>query len=209
MRAQGQRLDSLYVPLSGTFEVRVEGVLATTIAPYTLIGEACLLDALAIADGTAKEGTLAPAARATVVAAPGAKWARWSHDTFVELQQGEGEGEFKAALQTAIARTLSAKLGAARREQQLDPDVVGSGGEGASDGARDPSSSAQAEVRALLQRSAMQDERIASLNRQLAESERQRKDFAGVVTLSIVSLLGALGFASASSLWAEGLEMFA
>ena len=55
------------------------------------------------------------AARATIVALPGSKYVRWSQRTFYELQQEE-DGQFAAAVQLMIARTLSRKLGEARQQ---------------------------------------------------------------------------------------------
>merc|ERR1740115_287703 len=73
-------------------------------------GEASLLENL-----QSPGGSLQQAARATIVALPGSKYVRWSQRTFFELQQEE-DGQFAAAVQLMIARTLSIKLGDARRQ---------------------------------------------------------------------------------------------
>ena len=52
-------------------------------------------------------------ARATIVAPPGARFVRWPHRAFVQLQTEEGS-DFAANVQLMIARTLSAKLSSAR-----------------------------------------------------------------------------------------------
>merc|ERR1719183_3052949 len=91
-------------------QVRVSGTLATRLPPYQLVGEASLLENL-----QSPGGNLQQAARATIVALPGTKYARWSQRTFYELQQEE-DGQFAAAVQLMIARTLSRKLGDARRQ---------------------------------------------------------------------------------------------
>ena len=71
------------VPRTPQLEVRVAGRIATTLQPYQLIGEASLLENL-----QSDDGTLNPPARATVVAAPGASYARWPQRALWTLQVG-------------------------------------------------------------------------------------------------------------------------
>ena len=63
-------------------QVRVGNTVATRLPPFQLVGEASLLENL-----QSPGGTLQPAARATIVALPGAKYVRWSQRTFYELQE--------------------------------------------------------------------------------------------------------------------------
>jgi hypothetical protein len=64
--------------------VRVNGVVATTLPPYQLVGEASLLENL-----QSPGGNLNPPSRATVVAAPGTAYVRWPQRAFYDLQQEE------------------------------------------------------------------------------------------------------------------------
>ena len=107
---QGEPLTDVFVLIEGTLEVRVSGTLSTLLPPYQLVGEASLLENL-----QSPGGSLQQAARATIVALPGSKYVRWSQRTFYELQQEE-DGQFAAAVQLMIARTLSRKLGEARQQ---------------------------------------------------------------------------------------------
>ena len=103
---EGVPLTELFVPLEPV-EVRVKGVVTATLPPFRLVGEAALLENLD------SDGTAALPSRATVVAPPGARFVRWPHRTFYELQQEEGS-DFAASVQLMIARTLSDKLKSAR-----------------------------------------------------------------------------------------------
>jgi len=109
LTVQGEPLTDLFVLLEGSLEVRVGNTVATRLPPFQLVGEASLLENL-----QSPGGTLQPAARATIVAMPGAKYVRWSQRTFYELQ--EEEEDFAEAVQVMIARTLSRKLGDARQQ---------------------------------------------------------------------------------------------
>ena len=75
---RGDRLASPPLP----HQVRVGNTVATRLPPFQLVGEASLLENL-----QSPGGTLQPAARATIVAMPGAKYVRWSQRTFYELQE--------------------------------------------------------------------------------------------------------------------------
>ena len=84
LTVQDEPIYDLFVPLSGDVEVRVNGVVATTLPPYQLVGEASLLENL-----QSPGGALHPPSRATVVAAAGASYVRWPQSAFYELQQEE------------------------------------------------------------------------------------------------------------------------
>ena len=109
---EGEPLEYLYVSLEGEpLDVVVDGVVATTIPPFQVIGEASLLENL-----QSENGDFHPPARATIVAEPGARYARWSQRAFFELQQSDAT--FAYTIQLMIARTLSHKLQSARLAQQ-------------------------------------------------------------------------------------------
>lgn len=179
---QGEPLDSLFVPLNGTVEVRVAGRVATTLPAYQLVGEASLLENLQ------SDGSAHPPARATVVAAPGAAWARWSQTELYRLASEE-DAELSTALQLMIARTLSAKLLSARLDARLAPapaaaptevvctevDCVADGeGEAATEAWA--AGGAAAEARALAARGEQQAQAIERLQGSLAAAKRQVSD---------------------------------
>ena len=80
---QGEELTELFVPINGTVDVFVSGVIATSIPPYQLIGEANLLEFLQIKED--EEPVHLPA-RSTIVAEPGSKFVRWQQASLRELQ---------------------------------------------------------------------------------------------------------------------------
>ena len=46
---EGQPLTEVFVAINGTLDIRVKGVIAATIPPFQLIGEAALLENLQVA----------------------------------------------------------------------------------------------------------------------------------------------------------------
>ena len=72
--------------------MRVNGVVATILPPYQLVGEASLLENL-----QSPGGELHPKSRATVVAAPGTTYVTWPQKAFYELQQEE-DSDFACAM---------------------------------------------------------------------------------------------------------------
>ena len=116
LTVQGEPIFDLFVPLNGTIEVRVGGMVTTTLPAYQLVGEASLLENL-----QSPRGEVNPPARATVVAAPGSCYVRWPQRAFYELQQEE-DSDFAYAIQLMIARTLSDKL-ATKRESQRESEA--------------------------------------------------------------------------------------
>ena len=64
--------------------MRVNGVVATRLPSFQLVGEASLLENL-----QSPNGELHPKSRATVVAAPGTTYVKWPQKAFYELQQEE------------------------------------------------------------------------------------------------------------------------
>jgi hypothetical protein len=80
---QGEELTELFVPINGTVDVLVSGVIATSIPPYQLIGEANLLEYLQIKAG--EEPAYLPA-RSTIVAEPGSTIVRWQQSSLRDLQ---------------------------------------------------------------------------------------------------------------------------
>jgi len=179
LTVQGEPLTDVFVLLEGTLEVRVSGTLATRLPPYQLVGEASLLENL-----QSPGGSLQQAARATIVALPGSKYVRWSQRTFFELQQEE-DGQFAAAVQLMIARTLSSKLGDARRQtgRRALPASRGRGG----------AESSGAEAQALLARTVRQQERVAELELELAQSKAMVSEMTGLL-FAIICLVGIVGF---------------
>lgn len=188
LTVQGETLTDVFVLIEGTLEVRVGGTLSTILPPYQLVGEASLLENL-----QSPGGSLQQAARATIVALPGAKYVRWSQRTFYELQQEE-DGQFAAAVQLMIARTLSRKLGEARQQTGRAMSrraIPASRGRAAADGSG-------AEAQALLARTARQQERVAELELELAQSKAMVSEMSGLLfALSCgAGLIGILGFTS-------------
>jgi len=80
---QGEELTELFVPINGTVDVIVSGVIATSIPPYQLIGEANLLEYLQSKD---EEDPVHLPARSTIVAEPGSRFVRWQQASLRELQ---------------------------------------------------------------------------------------------------------------------------
>jgi CRP-like cAMP-binding protein len=189
LTVQGEPLTDVFVLLEGTLEVRVSGTLATRLPPYQLVGEASLLENL-----QSPGGDLQQAARATIVALPGSKYVRWSQRTFYDLQQEE-DGQFAAAVQLMIARTLSRKLGDARR-QTGRRSVPASRGRGAGSS---ESSSSGAEAQALLARTARQQERVAELELELAQSKAMVSEMTGLL-FAVACLVGIAGFSATQGL---------
>ena len=189
LTVQGEPLTDVFVLLEGTLEVRVSGTLATRLPPYQLVGEASLLENL-----QSPGGDLQQAARATIVALPGSKYVRWSQRTFYDLQQEE-DGQFAAAVQLMIARTLSRKLGDARRQTGRRA-VPASRGRGAGSS---ESSSSGAEAQALLARTARQQERVAELELELAQSKAMVSEMTGLL-FAVACLVGIAGFSATQGL---------
>lgn len=186
LTVQGEPLTDVFVLIEGTLEVRVSGTLSTILPPYQLVGEASLLENL-----QSPGGSLQQAARATIVALPGSKYVRWSQRTFYELQQEE-DGQFAAAVQLMIARTLSRKLGEARQQTGR---VMSRRAIPARRG-RAAAESSGAEAQALLARTARQQERVAELELELAQSKAMVSEMSGLLfALSCgAGLIGILGF---------------
>jgi len=182
LTVQGEPLTDVFVLLEGTLEVRVSGTLATRLPPFQLVGEASLLENL-----QSPGGSLQQAARATIVALPGTKYVRWSQSTFFDLQQEE-DGQFAAAVQLMIARTLSRKLGDARSQTGRRA-VPASRGRS---GARGDESSG-AEAQALLARTARQQERVAELELELAQSKAMVSEMTGLL-FAVACLVGIATF---------------
>lgn len=184
---QGEPIYDLFVPLSEGVQVRVDGTLATTLPPYQLVGEASLLENL-----QSRGGELHPASRATIVAPPGSVYVRWPQSAFYELQQEE-DSDFAYAIQLMIARQLSDKLKLARLSQQSKVKALGSAGLPiATD---EDETAAQAEMRALVERSKRAEQRIAALEKSLEERKQENDDllaviifFAGIVGLGAAAM---------------------
>jgi len=204
---QGEPLDSLYVLINGTIEVRIAGRVATTLQPYQLVGEASLLENL-----QSKDGELFPPARATIVAEPGAAYARWSHRSLFQLQREE-DSDFGYAIQLMIARTLSSKLDQARKETRMLRASAASGidalsgrktwgrlkeGTAALQSQSLTVGAAQAasvEAQALASRAEEQERTIAQLRSQLTTAQKQSSELtAGFVALSVFLGLLLTGF---------------
>lgn len=206
LTVQDQPVLDLFVPLNGTIEVRVGGAVASTLPPYTLVGEASLLENL-----QSERGEVHPPARATVIATAGSYYVRWPQSAFYELQQEE-DSDFGYAIQLMIARTLSSKLSAARlsqreSEQRLKGRVsatfrgasprtlaarrLGEGGEDA-DARRRPGD--EAEIAALLKQSEGNRNKIQRLERSLRESERELSDLKLITTFLVSLVLTQLAF---------------
>lgn len=203
LTVQGEPVYNLYVPLSGPVEVRVAGVVATTLPPYQLVGEASLLENLQSANGEEH-----PPARATVVAPPNVSYVSWPQSAFYELQ-AEEDSDLGYTIQLMIARALSAKLREARLSQKASSSQVAStaAGEPNVAGASDPvapNSAAAAEVSAMLSRSDEYERRILSLERALASRESELADLKMLV-LSVAAVLGIglAGFAEFTDIPAQ------
>jgi len=200
---QGEPILDLFVPLNGTIEVRVGGAVAATLPPYQLVGEASLLENL-----QSPRGEVNPPARATVVAAPGSFYVRWSQRAFYDLQQEE-DSDFAYAIQLMIARTLSEKLSAARLSQKeseerlkgrlqaarggaspmaLAAKRMGRDGPGTATG-ESSTGGAAAEVEALLELNKEKESRVRVLERSLAESKTELADLQVLVTILVSSVL--------------------
>jgi len=87
----------------------------TTLEPYQLIGEVALLENL-------RDDSDNFAARATLVAEPGARYLSWKQADWYSLMKKDAE--FAYATQLMISKTLSRKLGTAREEQGVMCDTV-------------------------------------------------------------------------------------
>ena len=203
LTVQGEPILDLFVPLNGTIEVRVGGAVAATLPPYQLVGEASLLENL-----QSPRGEVNPPARATVVAAPGSFYVRWSQRAFYDLQQEE-DSDFAYAIQLMIARTLSEKLSAARLSQKESEERLKGRLQAARGGAspmalaakrmgRDEPGTATggssfggaaAEVEALLELNKEKESRVRVLERSLAESKTELADLQVLVTILVSSVL--------------------
>ena len=107
LTVEGEPVKSLFVSIAGDFDVVSGGTRVASIPPFQVIGEVALLENLQSADGSFHQ-----ASRATVLADPGSSYISWSHETLYDLKNSDEE--FARAMQLAIARTLSHKLGSAR-----------------------------------------------------------------------------------------------
>jgi len=189
LTAQGEPTANLHVPLSGMVEVRVDGVVATRLPAFSLIGDASLLDNLQSPDGS-----YSPPARATVVAAEGARYVTWAQTALYELQCEE-DSEMAMVVQRMIARSLSEKLKTARLAQKQAEALLAELGE-----RRRPATTPageEKEIQALRQRGAEYSQRIEYLERTL---ERERGTFADLKKVVVISTallsLGLAGFAN-------------
>ena len=187
LTVQDEPIEDLFVPLSSDVEVRVNGVVATKLPAYQLVGEASLLENL-----QSPGGTLHPKSRATVVSPPGQTYVRWPQSAFYELQQEE-DSDFAYAIQLMIARQLSDKLKEARLSQRraesaLESVASSSGGDSAPP-ASSTSSGAAVEAQALLERSKRYERRIMSLEKNLDVSEKELSDVKAIL-VSIACLAG-------------------
>jgi len=206
LTVQGEPIYDLFVPLNGTVEVRVGGTVTTTLPPYQLIGEASLLENL-----QSKRGEVHPPARASVVAAPGSSYMRWPFAAFYELQQQE-DSDFAYAIQLMIARTLSAKLSAARLSQReserrlkdrmqtmrggrspmalaakrLEGQAAGEAAEGRGGSVFGGSA---AEVEALLRQNREKEAQLQGLQRSLAEVKTELAEVRARIILLVVSIV--------------------
>lgn len=233
LTVQDEPITDLFVPLSGAVEVRVNGVVATTLPPYQLVGEASLLENL-----QSPGGNLNPPSRATVVAAPGTAYVRWPQRAFYELQQEE-DSDFAYAIQLMIARQLSDKLKEARisqrraesalteqieqQQQQMQllqqqqqqqqatqttsqaASIGGAAGSAAVERPRAGASryGAAAEVGALLERNKRYERRIATLEKSLGRARKEVSDFRAI--LFVAAFAAGLGatFLSAQLFFGE------
>jgi CRP-like cAMP-binding protein len=178
LTVQGQPIYDIFVPLKGEVEVRVDGVVATTLPSCQLVGEASLLENL-----QSPGGEFHPASRATVVAAPGAKYVTWPQSAFYELQQEE-DSEFAYAIQLMIARQLSTKLKEARLSQrQLETSTVTPAAQGA-----------DAEVKALLACTERFERRIKTLEGTLEDRDQELFSIKSIAVSGAV--IGYLGLAN-------------
>ncbi|KAL3927255.1 MAG: hypothetical protein SGPRY_002913 [Prymnesium sp.] len=192
---RGEPLDSLFVGLNGSIEIRIGGRVSTTLQPYQLIGEASLLEHL-----QSEGGTVHPPARATAVAAPGAAYVRWPQQALYLLQQEE-DSDFSFAIQLMISRSLSAKLADAREETRRlranfysvkDPPTGRKKWprltETVSVGA---AQAASAEAQALSRRAEEQARTISQLRLRLADAQKQSSDLSAtfVAASAFVALL--------------------
>lgn len=185
---QGEPLTEVFVLIEGSLEVRVSGTLSTVLPPYQLVGEASLLENL-----QSPGGTKYTPARATIVASPGSTYVRWKQSSFYELQQEE-DGQFAAAVQLMIARTLSQKLGSARQQ--------GPGARRALPRERERGGAAE-EAQALLARTAKQQERVAELELELAQSKALVSELSGLL-FAFACLVGIVAANNLFSLHLEG-----
>jgi len=213
LTTQGEAIYDLYVPLNGTVEVRVGGSVAATLPPYKLIGEASLLENLQSA-----RGEVHPAARATVVAAPGSCYVRWPQSAFFELQQEE-DSDFAYAIQLMIARTLSDKLQAARLSQKEAEDTLErrlqqslmalampDEQEATPEEVCEPIiGGAAAEVEALIERGKEQDRQLRVLQRSLEEKKNELADLQSVIASVAVLTFVAFAFSSDGAALGETL----
>lgn len=108
LTVEGEPVTALYVSIAGDFDVVTGGSRVASIPPFQVIGEVAALENLQSSDGKFHQ-----AARATVLAEPGSLYASWSHDQLYKLQGSDAE--FARAIRLAISRTLSHKLGSARK----------------------------------------------------------------------------------------------
>ena len=211
LTVQGEPIFDLFVPLNGTIEVRVGGMVTTTLPAYQLVGEASLLENL-----QSPRGEVNPPARATVVAAPGSCYVRWPQRAFYELQQEE-DSDFAYAIQLMIARTLSDKLAAARLSQKEsearlmrrinvfgDEDAIASGAWEGGD-TLDPCEpllgGAAAEVEALLEQTREKETQVRVLERSLKETKTELDDLKALVSSVLVLGGVVLALASVPSEW--------
>jgi CRP-like cAMP-binding protein len=192
LTVQGKPIYDLFVPISGEIEVRVDGARATKLPPYSLVGEASLLENLQSVNGDAHQP-----ARATVFASPGSRYVRWPQSAFYELNKEE-DSEFGYSIQLMIARALSEKLKAARLGQKEAEAKLKSLSSGsvqsetlalATETADKDATSV--EVRALVERGEADARRIAALERALTLERQNLGDLKTVVIGG--SVVGALG----------------
>jgi len=200
LTVQDEPITDLFVPLSGEVEVRVNGVVATTLPPYQLVGEASLLENL-----QSPRGELHPPSRATVVAAPGSSYVRWPQSAFYELQSEE-DSDFAYAIQLMIARQLSDKLKQARLSQRraeaaLELSITGDLPAGQTSDAASTeedapprlTTGAAAEVAALLERGKRYERRIEGLERALERSQNELSNSQALLVAIGTTITLALG----------------
>uniref|UniRef100_A0A7S3JZQ0 Cyclic nucleotide-binding domain-containing protein n=1 Tax=Aureoumbra lagunensis TaxID=44058 RepID=A0A7S3JZQ0_9STRA len=108
LTVQGEEVEHLFCTVNGWFEVITNGQRVASIPPFQIIGEVAMLENL-----QSENGQFHQAARATIVAEPGSLFVRWPHSKLYSFQKSDES--FARAIRLAISRTLSHKLGSARR----------------------------------------------------------------------------------------------
>jgi len=122
-------------------------------------------------------GKLHPNSRATVVAAPGSAYVRWSQADFYELQQEE-DSDFAYAIQLMIARQLSDKLKEARLDQRKAETALRENSDFPAE------AGVRVEMKALIERDEWYQNRVRTLEKTLEQSKQELEDLKRTVVVA-------------------------